>query len=124
MINVYKIRRKIDGLFSTGGTSPDFSDKGKVWKARGHISSHMKQVGSYYSSKTKNDYYRDCEVVTYEVVETEVDTISALDWQESPKTIRAKQLQEERRIKYDLEWTAARKRQLEAELAELNKDFS
>lgn len=124
MTTIFKIRRQADGLFSTGGTSPDFNDKGKVWKARNHVSSHMKQVGSYYSGKTKNDYYRDCDVVTFEVAETEIESIPALEWQESPKTSRAKQLQEERRIKYDLERAAVRKKQLEAELAELNKKIS
>lgn len=122
MTTIFKIRRKSDGLFSTGGTSPSFNAKGKVWKARNHVTSHMKQIGyQYYNPKTKDDYYRDCEVVEYEVVETEVSAVPALDWKESPKTLRAKQLQQERRIQYELERASVRKKQLEAELAELNK---
>lgn len=124
MTVVYKIRRKSDGLFSTGGTSPDFNEKGKEWKARNHVSSHMKQVGSYYSRKTKIDYYSDCDVVTFEVVATEIDSIPALDWKESEKTTRSKEIQAIRRKAYELESATRRKMRLEAELAELNKQIS
>ena len=41
---VYKIRRKTDGLFSSGGTDPSFSKKGKIWNARGHVTSHISQL--------------------------------------------------------------------------------
>jgi hypothetical protein len=115
------IRRKSDGLFSTGGTSPTFNGKGKQWKARNHVTSHMKQVGSSYSRKTKADYYHDCEVVTFEVVMSEVEAIPALEWKESDKTIRSKELQEIRRKAYDLEYAIRQKQRLEAELAELTK---
>lgn len=121
MTTIYMIRRKSDGLFSTGGTTPTFNEKGKQWKARNHVTSHMKQVGSSYSRKTKADYYKDCEVVTYEVVMTEVEAIPALDWKESDKTIRSKELQEIRRKAYELEYAIRQKQRLEAELAELNK---
>lgn len=122
MTTVFRIRRKSDGLFSTGGTSPKFDSKGKVWKARNHVTSHMTQIGhQYYNPKKKEDYYHDCEVVEYEIVETEVNATPALEWKESPKTQRSKQLQEERRDRYELERILARKKQLEAELAELSK---
>jgi len=121
MTTVFKIRRKSDGLFSTGGTTPTFNKKGKEWKARGHVSSHMKQVGSYYSRKTKTDYYSDCEVVTFEVIMNEVEVIPALEWKESDKTIRSRELQEIKRKAYELEYAMRQKQRLEAELAALNK---
>lgn len=126
MTTIFMIRRKSDGLFSSGGTSPTFSEKGKQWKARNHITSHMKQVGSSYSRKTKADYYHDCEVVMFEVVMfevvmNEVDAIPALEWKESDKTIRSKELQEIRQKAYELEWAIQQKQRLEAELAELNR---
>lgn len=122
MKTIFRIRRKSDGLFSAGGNSPKFDEEGKVWRARNHVTSHMTQIGKqYYDPKTKDDYYRDCEVVEYEIVEKEIRTIPALEWEETPETRKAKQLQEERRIQYDLERASVRKKQLEAELAEIDK---
>ena len=39
---MFKIRDKQTGLFSTGGTYPDFTKDGKVWGQIGHIKSHLK----------------------------------------------------------------------------------
>lgn len=63
---VYKIRRKDDGLFSNGGAYPSFSKTGKLWKQRGHLTSHLNQVHH-------RRVYDECEIVTYELSETEID---------------------------------------------------
>lgn len=114
---VYKIRRKPDGLFSSGGTYPKFSSKGKVWNARGHITSHLTQLGD----RDKNRYYKDCEVVRIEIQEVDVDATDVFEWGPAESTIRAKELQEQRR----LEWERKRKQQeiqvLEKKLAALKK---
>lgn len=120
MTIVYKIRRKSDGLFSTGGITPRFTEKGKEWKARNHVSSHMRQVGFYHSHKTKEEYYSDCEVVTYKVTVAEIESIPALNWEETAKTKRTKQLAEQRRALRELAELTARKARLEEELAAVN----
>jgi hypothetical protein len=65
----YKIRRKADGLFSTGGYKPDWSSKGKVWKKVGHLKCHLAQFslnsGSCYG---RSNPYEDCELVQQRVV--------------------------------------------------------
>ena len=74
-IEVYKIRRKTDGLFSTGGECPFFNKKGKTWSARGHVTSHLSQFGD----RRKNQYYKDCEVVRFEVQEFDVEAIDVFE---------------------------------------------
>ena len=74
---VYKIRRRTDGLFSMGGSTPSFNKKGKIWKQRGHLTSHINQLWnsglSYSSSNNTGHVYKDCEIVPYEIVETPVE---------------------------------------------------
>lgn len=55
----YKIRRRSDGLFSNGGTSPRFTNKGKIWKTIGYIKSHLKNVGLGRAA----EIYKDCEII-------------------------------------------------------------
>lgn len=80
---VYKIRRTTDGLFSKGGNRPQFSKNGKVWNTMGHLKSHLTGVqdcGAYgVREKEKRErlaaVYADCEIVEYERVEAETQTI-------------------------------------------------
>lgn len=55
---VYKIRRKSDGLFSTGGRCPDFKQGGKVWTSKGSLKRHI----SYMKFP---ELYSDCEIVYF-----------------------------------------------------------
>lgn len=66
---VFKIRDIATGMFSTGGTSPHFTKKGKVWAAPNHVSAHLNLVN-----------YKNAEVVTYEIVENELETKSVAEW--------------------------------------------
>lgn len=115
---IYKIRRKTDGLFSSGGTYPTFSKKGKTWTARGHVTSHLSQFGD----RKKEQYYKNCEVVRIEIQEVDADVTDVVDWSPTESTIRAKELQEQRQ----LEWEHERKQQeikaLEKKLAALKKN--
>lgn len=69
MAIVYKIRRS-DGLFSMGGCDPRFNKVGKIWKQRGHLTNHLTWVAEHGRRGTKT--YDDCEVVQYELTETQV----------------------------------------------------
>jgi hypothetical protein len=105
---VYKIRTK-DGLFSQGGTWPRFNTKGKIWKRKGDLTSHLNHL-----PHTKYAEYAQlgAEVVEYDVVEreTQTQTLSAyiaevqnrkaLKEQERQQR-RAEYLQNERRKQYD-----------------------
>ncbi len=59
----YKIRRRTDGLFSTGGDNPEFIVNGKIWKQIGHIKNHLNLI-----FKEAKDLYNDCDLVTFEYV--------------------------------------------------------
>lgn len=65
---VYKIRRKSDGLFSMGGTTPRFNKLGKIWKQKNHLTNHLQQVSQ--------KYYEDCVLVAYEISEVENTVIN------------------------------------------------
>lgn len=78
---VYKIRNKKTGLYSTGGTSPKFTKSGKTWSQLSHLKNHLNQAivtiwkrdGNSQHVKLQNDFdaYRDCEIVTYKIVQEE-----------------------------------------------------
>ena len=67
-MKVFKIRRKTDGLFSSGGGYPSFGKRGKIWTNIGHIKNHLQVVGKCI------ERYKDCELVCYELTEKEVST--------------------------------------------------
>ena len=61
----YKIRRKSDGLFSTGGSSPRFSKQGKSWSSRGNLDRHLGMLLQYPDRHWGLPQYEDCEVITF-----------------------------------------------------------
>jgi len=70
----YKIRRRSDGLFSSGGGWPTWTKKGKTWKRRGDVGSHLTYAVSRRALGTYGDTpYEDIEIVTYDVVIMEVE---------------------------------------------------
>jgi hypothetical protein len=69
MAIVYKIRRKSDGLFSMGGSTPNFNKTGKIWKKKGHLTSHLSQLWNGRGGFGKQHVYIDCEIVPYELSE-------------------------------------------------------
>ena len=66
---LYKIRNTKNGLFSQGGEHPKFTKNGKIWKHREHLLKHLKLV------KNLNKIYHDCEVVVFEMIESETKVI-------------------------------------------------
>ena len=73
----FKIRRKSDGLFSTGGTTPKFTKNGKTWSSIGALKNHLnlmngKRWDSYWKQylPINKTYYDDCEVVELNITET------------------------------------------------------
>lgn len=76
----YKIRRRSDGRFSTGGSHPTFSPRGKTWGSLGDLHGHFACVREYASWNLRQNrirYYGDpvahlydgCDLVT--LVESE-----------------------------------------------------
>lgn len=45
-IKVYKIKNGSTGLFSTGGTDPSWTKRGKTWSQLNHVKSHLRQFCS------------------------------------------------------------------------------
>jgi len=78
---VYKIRRA-DGLFSAGGSWPKFTKGGKIWKQKGHLTSHLNLMYDTYSGGTR-DHYDDCEIVMYELIETPIGEMSIAGYRAS-----------------------------------------
>jgi len=108
----YKIRRKSDGLFSAGGSSPHFSKIGKLWKQRNHLSNHLNQV--YRPLQT----YADCEIVTYEIVESAVDEMSISDYLDEIQMRK-----DEREAAYQRRVEKFRKEQRRQEYMKLRQEF-
>ncbi|MDE2095737.1 MAG: hypothetical protein KGL39_00640 [Patescibacteria group bacterium] len=83
---VYKLRRKSDGLYSTGGTDPNFvACKGKEWKNIGHLKNHLVMFSSnrYYGgphSNHKKTQFDNLEIVEYEGIRTEKSVQSVADY--------------------------------------------
>ena len=81
---VYRIRRKADGLFSTGGCRPSFSKKGKEWKL-GALKNHFSLTKQRYLTTDPplgrplpyND--NEHEIVQVEVVKKPVGTLPISD---------------------------------------------
>lgn len=67
MVEVFKIRRLADGKFSTGGCSPKFTDRGKVWRTAGHAKSAvtLARAETFRYRRDRPDPYYGCELVTY-----------------------------------------------------------
>lgn len=65
---LFRIRDK-EGKFSTGGSWPDFTKKGKTWVGTGPLRSHFTQsIEAGRHRRERKDTYDDCEVVEYRVI--------------------------------------------------------
>jgi len=96
-MTLYKIRNP-QGLFSTGGTTPSWSKRGKTWVALNHLNAHLTLVRSEQTrwikglkdERTKARFdatrrctridktihpYVDCEIIEYLTTETSVRKI-------------------------------------------------
>lgn len=73
MADAYKIRRRSDGLFSTGGRACYFTPQGKIWKKLGHVKLHLRQVNTQ-----RRDPYADCDIVHFSLVEVATQPVNEL----------------------------------------------
>lgn len=64
-MKVYKIRHKITGLYSRGGSSPFWNKKGKTWSTLGHLKRHIANV-------VDSRYHKMNDMVNWEIIEIEV----------------------------------------------------
>jgi hypothetical protein len=83
----YKLRRKSDGLYSSGGSWITWSSKGKVWNTLSALSGHLGGLkGEYYDARHSRHAYNlgydagqvgtkwdDIEIVCLEIRENEVE---------------------------------------------------
>jgi len=63
----YKIKNTKTGLFSTGGSLPNWSKNGKVWRTLGQVRSHLTLFLSCNDKKKTNDW----EIIEYEMIEVQ-----------------------------------------------------
>lgn len=61
--SVFKIRRKSDGMFSSGGTPPKFTKTGKAWANHRTFNQHISQ----FSQSELADYYENCEILVFDL---------------------------------------------------------
>ena len=75
--NIFKIRRKSDGLFlSNGGNYWTFNKFGKVWKKINHVKSHLT---NNYQKDLYAENWKDLEVVEYEIKEVSRKDIEQIE---------------------------------------------
>jgi len=56
-ITIFKIKDSTTGLFSTGGTCPRWTKRGKTWNQINHVKAHLRQFCSYKVTKhSKNSW--------------------------------------------------------------------
>jgi hypothetical protein len=118
MTTVYKIRNKDTGLFSTGGTYPRWTKAGKVWKQKGHLTVHLTMIEKNVRPAR---YGADCEVVEYEITETEGGSVAVSSWNELAK-IRRLAKEAKRAAKWEAAKKAARLKEFERLKAEIEAD--
>ena len=75
---VYKIRRKSDGLFSSGGAYPDWNDHGKAWPTLGRAKLAVAMLNASYMWKEGDQhYYESAEIVEFSLVEVSTVAIES-----------------------------------------------
>ena len=69
----YKIRRRIDGKYSNGGSYPHFTKNGKTWSSVKHLNSHLRlSVRQGYYRRSNIDVYAGQPLANFEIVEVAV----------------------------------------------------
>lgn len=66
-MKVYKIRRKSDRKFSSGGINPKWTKNGKIW-ALPFLKNHLHLINDYVIHYKYKNPYENCEIVEYELV--------------------------------------------------------
>lgn len=71
MSKYFMIRNATTGLYSSGGSYPTWTAKGKRWNRRGFITSHMSNSTGYRNAA---EFYKDAVIVEFEYEPIEVGT--------------------------------------------------
>jgi hypothetical protein len=74
MLTVWRIRRKEDQMFSTGGAYPSFHKYGKYWDTIHGVKRHLSLVKK--CSRGKSVCYEGCEVVEFRLEDAYVMAIN------------------------------------------------
>ena len=76
-MELFKIRRKSDNKFSSGGSNPCFNKLGKMWRKQ-YLNSHLLMVKSTRDNKNNGieRFYSNCEIVTYKIKEIGTEDMS------------------------------------------------
>jgi hypothetical protein len=85
MPSTFKIRRKSDGLFSTGGCLPSFSKTGKTW-TKATLNQHLSYLAGgerWAREEFVKKCYSGCEIV--ELVVVEASAVPVLEYNEARK---------------------------------------
>ena len=56
---IYKVRRKSDGLFSQGGFSPSFTKEGKFWTTKQHLKLYLRCFHLNEDQLANPDLYKE-----------------------------------------------------------------
>lgn len=93
---LYMIQRRSDGLYSTGGQSPDFTQYGKAWTGIGHLKNHLRlfdettydyKTGTYHKIADVTKIYADCDIVVFEIAQTETERFNIGELIEGSKDV-------------------------------------
>jgi len=76
-MKAFKIRRKADGLYSTGGSTPSWNKRGKTWYAVSHVKNHLNLFKPQWRGDDDRTaiVYSGCEIVVYELTTAEIETL-------------------------------------------------
>lgn len=114
MAQVYRIQYP-DGTFSTGGSWPGSSKKGKLWVSKQALSAHLNLV---IGTREGNKAYKGAKLITYELSEVVVDEETLESVIETRKENKAK-----REAALAARVEARRKEARRKEYEKLSKEF-
>lgn len=98
-LKVYKVRDKDTGLYSSGGSKPKWSKKGKTWGNKGAVTNHLNMFCNSWSEDVK-DLPEEWEIVEMIIKEEDVTT-----W---PARIVSDALKKRVKIKKKYGWNMSR----------------
>lgn len=98
----YKIRNRLTGLYSKGGTRPTWSTRGKTWQTQAALGAHLAQMHGRHLTESAS-----WEVVTFELREVSTEPVrermAAIQARRTARKEACKRQSEELSRKRDLE---------------------
>lgn len=87
---LYMIRRISDGFWSSGGSYPHFTKVGKAWTTTQALHAHLNLIFSDNRGLRYNRPYDNCEIVEFEILQTEFKSTNVEEYNEKIKEARVK----------------------------------